>query len=77
MAASPKHDKFKKRIGEKIARIRKAKSYTQAQLSYDADIDLSTLSRLERGNLNFTIDTIIKIAEVLEVHPSSLLSVSE
>ena len=73
MPAIPRHNKFKKLVGEKIARTRRAKKYTQAQLSYDAEIDLSTLSRLERGTLNFTIDTILKIADVLDVEPLALL----
>lgn len=73
MSISPKHDKYKKLIGEKIAEVRKPRGYSQAQLSYDAEIDLSTLSRLERGKLNFTIDTILKIADVLKVDPLLLL----
>ena len=51
------------------------KGLSQSQLANDAEIDLSTLSRMERGQLNFTIDTVIKIAKVLDVAPSELLRV--
>ena len=54
-------------IGKRVAKLRLKKNISQADLCYEAEIDLSTLSRLERGNLNFTIKTLIRIAKVLQV----------
>lgn len=50
-----------------IAALRKERGFSQSQLAYDAEIDISTLSRLERGGLNVTLETLISIAEVLNV----------
>ena len=36
-------------------------------LAYEAEIDLSTLSRLERGVLNFTLETLVSLSKVLNV----------
>ena len=64
---SPVNKNCKKIMGQKIAAIRRQKGFSQSQLAYDSEIDISTLSRLERGILNVTIDTLIKIADILEV----------
>lgn len=40
---------------------------SQADLSYEAEIDLSTLSRLERGILNVGFLTLYKVAKALKV----------
>ena len=64
---SQKEKDLKKALGKRIAELRKEKGFSQSELSYDAEIDLSTLSRLERGNLNVTIDTLFKISIVLQV----------
>jgi transcriptional regulator with XRE-family HTH domain len=56
-----------KKLGKRIAGLRKIKKFSQADLSYEAEIDLSTLSRLERGILNVTLETLVSIAKVLKV----------
>ena len=54
------------KTGKKIAELRKKKNFSQAELCYEADIDISTLSRLERGVLNVTLETLVSIACVLK-----------
>jgi transcriptional regulator with XRE-family HTH domain len=56
-----------KKLGKRIAGLRKSKNYSQADLSYEANIDLSTLSRLERGVLNVTLEILISITCALQV----------
>jgi transcriptional regulator with XRE-family HTH domain len=63
---------IKKTLGQNIALLRKEKGLSQSQLAYDAEIDISTLSRLERGNLNVTLDVLIKIALILEISVADL-----
>lgn len=63
---------YKSELGKHIAQVRRDAGFSQSQLANDAEIDLSTLSRLERGQLNFTIETIIKIARALEMEPKEL-----
>jgi transcriptional regulator with XRE-family HTH domain len=59
-------------LGKKIVALRHEHKLSQADLAYEADIDLSSLSRLERGNVNVTVDTLYKIAKVLKVEIKDL-----
>jgi transcriptional regulator with XRE-family HTH domain len=62
-----------KQLGKSIVALRKKYNISQADLSYEADIDLSTLSRLERGILNPTYLTLYKIAKALKTPVKDLL----
>lgn len=55
------------RLGNKVVALRKGHGFTQADLAYEANMDLSSLSRLERGNVNVTLDTLYKIAKAFNV----------
>lgn len=56
-----------KQLGKRIVILREQRQMSQADLSFEADIDLSTLSRLERGILNARYVTIYKIAKALKI----------
>lgn len=58
---------FLKAFGKNVARLRKERGLSQEQLAIDAEIDLSTLSRIERGILNVTINVIYQIAKALNI----------
>ncbi|WOH80302.1 helix-turn-helix transcriptional regulator [Bradyrhizobium sp. BEA-2-5] len=55
-----------------IRRIRVDRGIPQEQLAYDAGIDRSYMSGLERQEANPTIDLLDRIAETLGVHLSEL-----
>ena len=52
-----------RQLGKRIVNLREEHNLSQADLSYEAEIDLSTLSRLERGILNVSYITLYKIAK--------------
>ena len=52
-----------RQLGKRIIALRNEYNMSQADLSYEAEIDLSTLSRLERGILNISYITLYKIAK--------------
>lgn len=54
-------------VGKNIKRIRVAKGISQEQLAFDASIDRSYLGGIERCDENPSVDTLDKIATVLEV----------
>lgn len=54
-------------IGERIAQLRKAKNLSQQQFSYEAEIERSYLTHVEKGRKNISIDTLIKITNALEI----------
>jgi transcriptional regulator with XRE-family HTH domain len=51
--------------GEAISLMRKRHKLSQSELAKRAGVHRNTISQLERGNLNVTLDTIGKIAEAL------------
>jgi len=54
-------------IGERIAQLRKAKKLSQQKFSYEAEIERSYLTHIEKGRKNLSIDTLTKIAEALDI----------
>ena len=52
--------------------VRKKQGITQEQLSYQTDISLSQIARIETGKINATIDTIHKLAQGMGVTTDTL-----
>lgn len=66
---------FLKAFGQHIKRLRVERGLTQANLAFEAGLSESQVQRIEYGNHNFTIMTLIALAKALEIPPSSLLSI--
>jgi transcriptional regulator with XRE-family HTH domain len=60
-----------------LSRIRKAKRLTQTRLAEAAGCNQATISKLERGDKNVTLDLIERIARVLGVAPWELFGIDE
>ncbi|WP_312080597.1 helix-turn-helix domain-containing protein [Acinetobacter schindleri] len=60
-------------IGTKIRETRKSKSISQEQLALRTAIDRSYLGRIERGEVNITVEKLYQISQTLEVDPKILL----
>ena len=56
-----------------LRRFRHAKGLSQEALAYEAGIDRTYISALERGVYSATIDMVAKIASVLGVEAAELL----
>lgn len=69
-------EEYLKLIGENIKRIRKSNKLTIVRLGYLCDIEKSNLIPIEKGKINITMKTLIKIARALEVEPKQLLEVT-
>lgn len=65
---------MRKLVGDNCARIRKAKGWTQEQLSERSGLTQQYLSDLERGKRNPTIVTIYEISQALEVSHMDLVT---
>ena len=61
-----------KAFGMKLRELRKDKGLTQETLSYLADIELSTLNRIELGKAGTSLTNVFAICEALGVHPKQL-----
>jgi transcriptional regulator with XRE-family HTH domain len=56
-----------------LRKARHSKGLSQEGLAYEAGVDRTYVSALERGVYGATIDMVAKLAEALDVDPSSLL----
>lgn len=61
-----------KRIGQNIKTIRQEKGILQQDLAAMCNFETSVMSRIEAGGSNFTISTLNKIANALEVELKDL-----
>lgn len=59
-------------VGERIRKVRKARGLTQLQLAERSNLDDAYIGAVERGERNFTIDTLEKIHKALQVKPAEL-----
>lgn len=64
-----------KMIGLNIAYYRKLKGYTQLQLAEQINISRTHMSNIEAPNMptSISLDTLLDIADVLEIPVSNLL----
>ena len=69
-----KNEKLIKAIGNRIRTLRIEKGLSQEKLANEADIPLSQIGRIERGETNPTISTLNVIAEALEIQLHNLLN---
>jgi transcriptional regulator with XRE-family HTH domain len=59
-------------IGKNIAKFRKAKGFTIKELGYRCDIEKSNLIPIEKGRMNTTAITLLKIAKALNIEVKAL-----
>lgn len=61
------YDSYLQGLGKQIRRIRKDKGLTMEKLALKAEIDFRQLGRIERGEGNTTVVSLLRIAEVMEI----------
>ncbi|MCO8115617.1 helix-turn-helix domain-containing protein [Acinetobacter lwoffii] len=61
------------KIGSIIRKIRVEQDITQEMLALQCNIDRSYMGRIERGEVNLTVEKLYIIAKVLEVDVKQLL----
>lgn len=59
-------------FGKNLRKIRKDKGFTQEQLANDVNVEISQISRIERGIINTSIANTYAIARVLKVKAMDL-----
>lgn len=61
-----------KAFGSRLRDVRKLKGLSQEDLANAADLELSQISRIERGVINTSLSQIFQIARALDMHPKDL-----
>lgn len=64
-------------LGATIRRLRKTRGISQEKLALMADVDTSYVGRVERGDNNVAILTLVKIAEALQITLAELMAEAE
>jgi len=59
-------------FGKNLRKIRKSKDFTQQDLANDIDVEISQISRIERGIINTSISTANSLAKALNIKVSEL-----
>ncbi|WP_261167309.1 helix-turn-helix domain-containing protein [Microbacterium sp. Marseille-Q6965] len=67
------HSPAAKKVGLRVAELRHRAGLSAKALAECADLDLTHLQRVERGQANPTLMTLVQIAIALEVDPGSLV----
>lgn len=63
-------------LGKKLKALRFERDITQEQLAELADLNVTYISQLERGQKSPTLDTLDKLANAFDITLSSLLTFS-
>ena len=61
------------KFGNHLDKLRTDKGLSQRELSYACNIDHSKISKIEKGQINITLVTILELSSALEIHPTELL----
>lgn len=62
-------------FGKNLRLIRKTKGLTQEQLANELDVEISQISRIERGVINTSISNCNKISQVLKISLAELFTI--
>ena len=61
------------KLGQRVKVLREERGISQVLLCEMAAISRSQLTRLEKGDLNITMNTLVSLANAFEIDPKELL----
>lgn len=62
-----------KLFGKNLRKIRESKGFTQEQLANELGLEISQISRIERGVINTSIFTLYQISEFFKIDINEFL----
>jgi len=62
-------------VGQRIASLRKASGFSQAQLASLLNVSRNIVSNIEIGRIQITADILVKLARIFRVSTDSILEV--
>ena len=69
-----RYDTFLKTVGSNVRSIRNAKGLSMEAVANEANMEYRQLGRIERGEVNTTITSLLKIADALKVDINTFFS---
>lgn len=70
------NSKFLNIFGERLKYLRQKNNLSYRDLGKRCDLDYSYISKVEKGEKNIQLSTILELAKGLEVHPQELFDFS-
>lgn len=67
-------EEYLKILGENLKKFREIKGFTQSELASDLGIEISQISRIERGIINTSIYNLYRISKILDIELELLLN---
>ncbi|MBL7775593.1 MAG: helix-turn-helix transcriptional regulator [Saprospiraceae bacterium] len=74
MVKQTRHAALLKALGKRLRALRQERRLSQETLAWKADLELSQISRIERGVINTSISQLFSIAEALNVSLADLFT---
>ena len=65
--------KLRRKIGKRLKRVRKKRDLKQVDVAVDAGVNPSYYSKIERGEVNPSLEKVYRIIKALKVRSSDLL----
>ena len=65
--------RLRKEIGKHLKRVRKKRGLKQVEVAVDAGVNPSYYGKIERGEVNPSLEKVYRIIKALKVHSSDLL----
>lgn len=72
----PDNDIFFKQVGARVKQLRLERELSQRELGFKAELEKSVIQRIERGAINSTLRTLVRISNALDVDMSELFNFS-
>lgn len=63
---------FKIQFGKRLAELRNEQNLSYRSLAQRCDLDHSDISKMEKGQVNIQLSSILQLAKGLNVHPMEL-----
>jgi len=63
------------KLGNHIRKLRKSKNMTMVELAYASDVEYKQICRIEKGETNATISTLLAISKGLEINIDEIVNV--
>jgi len=60
-------------VAVNLRRIRRERGFSQETLAYEADVNRTYISKLEKGSTWVGLEVLVKISKVLQAEPADFL----
>ena len=65
-------ERFLQQFGKRLSQLRKSKKLSYRDLDKNCGLDYSYISKIEKGDVNVTLETILELLKGLNIQPKEL-----